>query len=66
MNGLDHWEDGALVLNNKLYILNDKDLNKKILDEAYSFVYTTYLGSTKIYQTLKDHYWWKDMKWEIV
>ena len=37
-----------------------------ILEEAHSAPYTLYPGSVKMYQTLRENYWWHGMKWDIV
>ena len=34
------------------------ELKGKILGEAHSFAYARHPGSTKIYRTLKEYYWW--------
>jgi hypothetical protein len=39
--------------------------HSKILDEAHLSRYSIHLGSTKMYQDLKQHYWWTKMKIEI-
>ena len=41
------------------------ELKKEIMEEAYSSAYAMHPGSTKMYRTLKDHYWWRGMKREI-
>ena len=35
------------------------------MEEAHSSAYVMHPGSTKMYKTLKDHYWWRGMKREI-
>ena len=41
------------------------DLKKDIMEEAHSSAYAMHPGSTKMYRTLKEHYWWNGMKKEI-
>ena len=41
------------------------ELKKDIMEEAHSSAYVMYPGSTKMYRTLKEHYWWNGMKKEI-
>ena len=36
------------------------------MEEAHSSAYAMHPGSTKMYHTLKEHYWWKGMKRDIV
>ena len=42
------------------------ELKRDIMEEAHSSVYAMHPGSTKMYRTLKEHYWWNRMKKEIV
>ena len=35
------------------------------MEEAHSSAYAMHPGSTKMYRTLKEHYWWNGMKKEI-
>ena len=35
------------------------------MEEAHSSAYAMHFGSTKMYHTLKEHYWWKGMKRDI-
>ena len=35
------------------------------MEEAHSSAYVMHPGSTKMYRTLKEHYWWNGMKKEI-
>ncbi|WVZ97760.1 hypothetical protein U9M48_043273 [Paspalum notatum var. saurae] len=41
------------------------ELRKKILDEAHTSMFTMHLGSNKMYQDLKQKFWWTRMKGEI-
>ncbi|WVZ76414.1 hypothetical protein U9M48_024391, partial [Paspalum notatum var. saurae] len=41
------------------------ELRKKILDEAHTSMFTLHPGSNKMYQDLKQKFWWTRMKWEI-
>jgi hypothetical protein len=43
----------------------NKDLKKKILDEAHLSKFSMHPGSTKMYHDLKPLYWWTRMKREI-
>ena len=46
-------------------VLEYGELKRDIMEEAHSFAYDMHLGSTKMYKTLKKHYWWNGMKKEI-
>ena len=41
------------------------ELKREIMEEAHSSAYAMHPGSTKMYNTLREHYWWKGMKKEI-
>ena len=41
------------------------DVRREIMEEAHSSAYAMHPGSTKMYHTLKEHYWWKGMKRDI-
>ena len=43
----------------------DHELINQILDEAHSSKLSIHPGSSKIYQDLKNHFWWTKMKKEI-
>ena len=57
--------DGTLVLGQRLCVPNVIELKKEMMEEAHSSAYAMHPGSTKMYRTLKDHYWWRGMKREI-
>lgn len=44
---------------------HDSELKKDTVKEEHHAKYTVHLGSTKIYQNLKRHYGWINMKMEI-
>ena len=41
------------------------DLRKLIMEEAHCPAYAMHLGSTKMYHTIKENYWWSGMKRDI-
>ena len=43
----------------------NRELRNQILDEVHSSKLSIHPGSSKIYQDLKNHFWWTKMK-EIV
>lgn len=57
--------DGTLEFQGRLCVPRDFALRKKIMEEDYSSVFIIYPGSTKMYISLKENYWWAGMKWEI-
>jgi predicted RNA-binding protein with PIN domain len=56
---------GILWFGSRLVVPKNKDLKKKILDEAYFSKFSMHPGSTKMYHDLKPLYWWTIMKREI-
>ena len=57
--------DGTLMFGNRLCVPNDDGLKQEILDEAHNSAYAMHPGSTKMFRTLREHYWWPNMKREI-
>lgn len=43
-----------------------EELKKEIMDEAHKSAYAMHPGATKMYQDLKQVYWWDSMKKDIV
>ena len=58
--------DGALVIGSRLCVPAAEELKGHILGEAHSSAYAMHPGSTKMYCTLKEYYWWSGMKREVV
>jgi hypothetical protein len=56
---------GILWFEDRLVVPKNRDLKKKILDEAYLSKFSMHPGSTKMYHDLKPLYWWTRMKREI-
>ena len=57
--------DGALVIGSRLCVPAAEELKGQILGEAHSSAYAMHPGSTKMYRTLKEYYWWSGMKREV-
>jgi hypothetical protein len=53
---------GILWFESRLVVPKNKDLKKKILDEAHLSKFSMHPGSTKMYHDLKPLYWWTRMK----
>ena len=58
-------DDGALVIGFRLCVLETEELKREILEEAHSSAYAMHPGSTKMYRTLKEYYWWSGMKRKV-
>ncbi|XP_071940239.1 uncharacterized protein [Coffea arabica] len=57
--------DGLLRYRSRYVIPQDPELKREILEEAHRSKYTVHPGTTKMYQDLKQLYWWEGMKREI-
>ena len=44
---------------------NAEELRRDILQKAHKTKYTVHPGGTKMYQDMKHHYWWKQMKVDV-
>ena len=58
-------EAGSLYFRHRLCVPNDKELKQKFLFEAHNTVFTMHPGGNKMYQDLKQFYWWKGMKRDV-
>nr|ABB47133.2 retrotransposon protein, putative, Ty3-gypsy subclass [Oryza sativa Japonica Group] len=58
-------EQGTVWLGERICVLDNKDLKDAILKEAHDTLYSIHPGSTKMYQDLKERFWWASMKREI-
>jgi hypothetical protein len=56
---------GVLWFKDRIVVPTDVELRQQILDETHLIRYSIHPGSTKMYQDLKQHYWWTKMKIEI-
>jgi len=59
----DH--NGVLWFESHLVVPKNHDLRKQILDEAHLSKFSIHPGSTKMYQDLRQNFWWIRMKREI-
>ena len=55
-----------LYYKSRLCVPDVQDLKKKLMYESHNTVYTMHLGGNKMYQDLKQYYWWRGMKKDIV
>nr|GFB16785.1 putative reverse transcriptase domain-containing protein [Tanacetum cinerariifolium] len=58
--------NGTLCLNNRSWVLCFGDLRTLIMYESHKSKYLIHPGSDKMYQDLKQLYWWPNMKENIV
>lgn len=57
--------DGVLSFNQRICVLKDMELRRRVLEEAHKNVFTIHPGSSKMYQDLKKNYWHSGMKKNI-
>jgi hypothetical protein len=60
---VDH--KGILWFKGRIVVTKDHQLRKQILDEAHLSRFSMHPGSTKMYQDLRQNFWWTLMKREI-
>ena len=58
-------DDGVIVRGSRMCVPEIGELKREIMEEAHSSAYAMHPGSTKMYNTLREHYLWKGMKKEI-
>nr|ADC55379.1 gag-pol polyprotein [Oryza brachyantha] len=58
-------EHGTIWMGNRLCVPDNRELKELILQEAHQTQYSIHPGSTKMYQDLKEKFWWVSMKREI-
>ncbi|KAJ9543842.1 LOW QUALITY PROTEIN: hypothetical protein OSB04_023549 [Centaurea solstitialis] len=57
--------DGVCYFKGRIWIPRVEQLRKMIMDEAHQSSYSIHPGSDKMYEGLKEHYWWPGMKKDI-
>ena len=63
--GFTEDEEGVLWYKGRLCVPADSELKEVILKEAHDTLYSIHPGGTKMYQDLKEQFWWHKMKREI-
>ncbi|XP_070036845.1 uncharacterized protein [Nicotiana tomentosiformis] len=59
-------DDGVLRMQVWICVPNVDGLRELILEEAYSSRYSIHGGTANMYQDLRQHYWWRRIKKDIV
>lgn len=54
-----------LMCGDRICVPDVDNLRREILDEVYNAPYAMYSGETKMYHTMKSHYWWPGMKRKV-
>ena len=63
--GFSEDEQGTVWFGNCICVPDHQGTKQLILREAHESLYSIHPGSTKMYQDLKEKYWWVSMKREI-
>ena len=58
-------EQGTIWFRKRICVPEVDHLREKILKEAHDSAYSIHPGSTKMYQDLKERYWWYGMKRDV-
>ena len=58
-------EHDTLWFEDRVYVPNDSEIRKLILQEAHDSPYSIHPRNTKMYLDLKDIFWWTGMKKDI-
>jgi hypothetical protein len=58
-------EQGTIWFKNRICVPEIKHLRESILKEAHDSAFSIHPGSTKMYQDLKQKYWWYGMKKDV-
>ena len=58
-------DDDMIVKGQRMCVPMYGELKRDIMEEAHSYAYAMHPGSTKMYKTWKEDYWWNGMKKEI-
>jgi hypothetical protein len=58
-------EQGTVWFKNRICVPNIDSLRETILKEAHDSDYSFHPGSTKMYQDLKQKYWWYGLKRDV-
>ena len=66
LKGCSVQADGTLMMGHRLCVPDMGEFKKEIMEEAHSSAYAMHPGSTKLYHTLREHYWWRGIKKDVV
>ena len=58
-------EQGTIWFRKRICVPDVEHLHEMILKEAHDSAYSIHPGSTKMYQNLKQRYWWYGMKRDV-
>ena len=58
-------QDDTLMLGDRICVPDIDDLQREIFDEAHNAPYAMHPRTTKMYNTMKPHFWWPGMKKDV-
>ena len=58
-------EYGSLYFQNRLCVPANNEMKKELLHEAHNSMFIMHPGGNKMYQDLKQYYWWRGMKRDV-
>jgi hypothetical protein len=58
-------DQGTAWFKKRIYVLEIEHLRQLILRKAHDSAYSIHPGSTKMYQDLKEKYWWYGLKRDV-
>ena len=58
-------KDGALFFKDRLVVPRFKDMQEDVMKEAHDTPLSIHPGSTKMYQDIRQRFWWSNMKQDI-
>jgi len=64
-NRLSWEQDGIVYIEGRIYILNNKKLKKKILQENHNSVDVGHPGQQRMMELLEQNYWWPGLKEDV-
>jgi len=58
-------DDGVLRFRGQIYVPSDAEVRRLILEEGHKSRLSLHPGMTKMYQDLKETFWWQGMKKDV-
>ena len=58
-------EQGTLFFRGRLVVPKYKNMTQKVMQEAHDTPLSIHPGSTKMYQDIRQRFWWSNMKQDI-
>lgn len=65
LKGFTIYDQDTVWFGSRICIPARNELKDLILREAHESAYFIHPGSTKMYQDIKEYFWWAGMKWDV-